>query len=267
MRAFLFIAAVCLLPSASAQSTPAQFTAQQMLATTRALYDAPFSRGLVTFDCSVRFDWQEHYISVLGEVPPAAQAAIRVLKTIGHRVVVDHNSATVSPVHAVADLDAVPHAEELEKVFTSMVANGLNAWLPFATNVILPVGQTPYTVETLPTGYKLSLSGQGVQAQLVLASDFRLTSGVAQQPQPVRFETSFERGPQGFLLTSVRTGDTTDSELDQRATFTYSYEPVQGLHLPTHVTVTPARTEIWQYDLNDCKVVKNISVEALPPAS
>jgi hypothetical protein len=45
---------------------------ETLLAKTRALYDAPFTRTLVSFDCAVQFDWKNHFVETLGQVPPAA---------------------------------------------------------------------------------------------------------------------------------------------------------------------------------------------------
>jgi len=70
-------------------------------------------------------------------------------------------------------------------------------------NVILPVEPTTFGFEKIQTGYKLAMSGPGVDGTLLLATDMRITSGVMQQPQPMRFTTAFMNGPSGFLLTSI----------------------------------------------------------------
>jgi hypothetical protein len=62
-----------------AQSTT---TDQSLLTKTRSLYDAPFTRGLISFDCAVNFDWKQHFVDLLGTVPPAAIPTVERLQTI-----------------------------------------------------------------------------------------------------------------------------------------------------------------------------------------
>lgn len=120
---------------------------EALLANTRALYDAPFQRGLVSFDCAVQFDWKKHFVDLFGTFPPAAIPTAERLQTIQHRIFVDHSGAVVSAIPKAPDLSGVSHAAELEQVYNAMVTQGLNAWLPFSTNVILPVGPTKYNFQ------------------------------------------------------------------------------------------------------------------------
>src|ERR1700687_4274495 len=136
-RLILSIVMFCLCAPASSQPTASD---EALLAKTRALYDAPFSRGLVSFDCAVEFDWRKHFVDLFGTIPPAAVPAIERLQTIQHRVFVDRSGAVVSVISKTQDLTGVAHAAELEQGLQTMVSGGLNGWLPFSTNVILPTG-------------------------------------------------------------------------------------------------------------------------------
>ena len=108
------------------------------------------------------------------------------------------------------------------------------------------------------------MKGENVAGTLLLEQDLRVTSGVMQHPQPMRFSTDFEAGPQGFVLASVKTRQTADTTTGGEATFAYTYQSVDGIQIPDIVTVTPATTGKWQYRLADCKVVKFVKVQALP---
>jgi hypothetical protein len=229
------------LPAIS-QTTAAD---EALLTKTRALYDAPFTRDLVSFDCAVQFDWKQHFVDVLGTVPQAAVLTTEHLQTIPHRVFVDRSGATVSATAKPPDLAKVEHATELEQVFNAMVSGGLSAWLPFSTNVILPVGPTKFSFETIDSGYKLVMNGPGVAATLPLKSDMRVTSAVSQMPQPMRASTDFTNGPSGFLLSSVKTGSTSGASTGGEAIFAFTYQTVEGFQLPSIVTVTPATGEAW----------------------
>jgi hypothetical protein len=143
----------------------------------------------------------------------------------------------------------------LEQVLVVTVSNGLNVWLPSSTNVVLPVGNTKYHFEKLYGGFKLSMKGHDVQGMLVLASDFRVTSGAMDRPQPMAFVTEFKSGPQGYVVSSIRTGPPPND-----AEFAYTYQSVDGFQLPAEITVTPAIGK-WQYQLNDCNVVKFVKLQ------
>jgi hypothetical protein len=80
---------------------------EALLVKTRALYDAPFSRGLVSFDCAVEFDWRKHFLDFLGTMPPAAIPIADRLQAIGHRVFVDRNGAIASAIPTTPDLKAL----------------------------------------------------------------------------------------------------------------------------------------------------------------
>jgi hypothetical protein len=231
-----------------------------LLAKTRALYDAPFLQGLVSFDCAVKFDWKQHFLEVLPTIPPAAVPTIDRLQTIQHRVFVDLSGAVVSSVPKPPDLSGIPKATELEQVYDALVPGGINAWMPFGRNVILPDGPTHYNFEKIDSGYKVALDGAGVVATLLLAEDLRITSGVSQLPQATRFTTEFIKGTHGFLLSSLKTADTNETQ-NQVAEFSYTYQDVDGFQIPSRVMVKPSTSEAWNYELTDCKVMKGMVIK------
>jgi hypothetical protein len=240
---------------------------EAFLAKTRALYDAPFLQGLVSFDCAVKFDWKQHFLEILPSIPPAAVSTIDRLQAIQHRVFVSPSGAVVSSLPKAPDLSGVAKATELEQVYDAMVPGGINAWMPFGRNVILPYEPTRYNFEKIDSGYKLALYGAGVTATLLLAEDLRITSGISQLPQATRFTTEFIEGPHGFLLGSVKTADT-DGPANQVAEFSYTYQDVDGFQIPFRVTVKPSTSEAWNYQLTDCKVMKGVTIKVgLPQGS
>ena len=237
---------------------------EALLAKTRALYDAPFTRDLVSFDCAVQFDWKKHFIDYLGVVPQAAAPTVARLQTMQHRVFVNRAEAVVSSTPKAMDLTGVEHGAELEEDFEAMLSNGLNAWIPFGGNIILPVGPTKYSFQKTGPGYRIVMSGPNLAATLRLGADMHIASGEIQLPHPMRFSTQFTNGPDGLLVSIFKTAATTETGIDREAGFAYSYQRVQGLQLPTHVTVSqPSTTEAWHYTLTDCKVLR----EAKGPAS
>jgi hypothetical protein len=256
---------IVLLSLCSAAISQTAASDEALLIKTRALYDAPFSRGLVSFDCAVGFDWKEHFTDLFGTVPPAAVPAIERLQAIQHRAFVDLSGATVSAIPKAPDLSGVAHGPELEQALQAMVSGGLNGWLPFSTNVILPTGKTKFNFEKIDSGYKLVINGPDVAATLLLGDGMRLTSAVSQLPQPMRFSSEFTEGPNGFLLEKIKTGSTTDTASIGEATFTFTYQSVQGLQLPSSVAIVPVSKETWHYALTDCKVRKGVMLEVSPP--
>lgn len=239
----------------------------RLMTKTRALYDAPFTHDLASFDCEVQFDWKQHFVGMFGTLPSAAETMAGNLQKIHHRVSVDHTQAVVTSLPKNPDFSGVQHGpqlEQLEQVLIAMVSSGLNAWLPSSTNVILPVGKTQYAFEKLSSGYKLTMNGENIAGTLLLEPDLRVTNGTMQLPQPMRFSTNFEASPKGFVLTSVKTGQTTDTTAGGEATFAYTYQSVDEEQIPDVVTVTPATTGKWQYRLTNCKVIKFAKVQLLP---
>jgi hypothetical protein len=243
-----------------------QQTDEALLAKTRDLYDAPFTRGLVSFDCAVQFDWKSHFIETIGQVPPEAVPTLERLHPIEHRIFVDRSGAVVSEIPKKTDLTGIPHGADLEGALQAVVSSGLNAWGPFGTNVILPVRPTKFTFQKEDTGYKLMMSGTNVEATLVLDPSMRITVVVSHLPQPLRFATEFVSGSDGYLLRSVKTSSDVSSDAKWESSFTYEYQKIQGFELPSVVTVTQeASGETWRYSLNDCKAVAGISINVEAP--
>lgn len=252
-----FLGYSCLLSAQAGGSDPA------LLAKARSAYDAAFTRDLISFDCAVDFGWKEHFHGFLKNLPASANTTAERLQGIKHRVFVDRSGAVISAQPTEPDLSKYHPDDQLEMVYHTMVTQGLNAWVPFSMNEILPVVPVHYDFVPLANGYKLSLKGPQIQSELLLTKDLRITSGVSQLPQPLRFETEFVDGPHGYLLKSVRTGSS-DGSTSGDATFAYTYQDVDGVELPSTATVSPATSEPWTYRLVDCKVVKGVRVNALP---
>jgi hypothetical protein len=89
----------------------------------------------------------------------------------------------------------------------------------------------------------------------------RLTKGLTVLPEVINFTTTFIPGPNGYLLQSITTNPGTINE----AIFSYTYQKVSDAQIPSQVTVTPASREVWRYSLNDCKVMRGITVDVGPP--
>jgi hypothetical protein len=249
--------------SALAQS---QQTDEVLLAKTRDLYDAPFTRGLVSLDCAVQFDWKNHFIETIGQVPSAAVPTLERLQPIEHRIFVDRSGAVVSEIPKKTDLAGIPHGEDLESTLQAMVSSDLNAWVPFGANVILPVKPTNFSFQKQDNGYKLMMNGTNVEATLVFDPSMRITSVVSELPQPLRFTTEFVSGPDGYLFRSLKTSSEISSSGKWESAFTYEYQRVQGFELPSVVSVTQeARGETWRYSLNDCKAVAGVIINIEAP--
>src|ERR1700744_1580043 len=68
-----------------------------LLANARSLYDAPFTHGLISFDCAIQFDWKQHFvdaqhfISPSRGISPQAVSAAERLQTVAHRAFVERS--------------------------------------------------------------------------------------------------------------------------------------------------------------------------------
>ena len=249
---------LCLCIPVMAQTAPSD---KDLLTKTRGLYDAPFAGNLVSFDCAVQFDWEKHISDLLGTVPPGGMTLAEHLQPISHRVFVDRSGAFVSAQPKEPDLSEVAHGAEIEHAFSTMLSGGLNGWLPFARNIILPVEPITYRFKKVSAGYDVMLKGPNMDATLTLQSDMRLTKGLTVLPEVINFTTTFIPGPNGYLLQSITTNPGTINE----AIFSYTYQNVSDVQIPSQVTVTPASREVWRYSLTDCKVMRGVTVHVGPP--
>lgn len=147
-----------------------------------------------------------------------------------------------------------------------MVSSGLNAWLPFSTNVILPMKPTTFTFQRLDTGFRVVMKGANVSATLDLLPDMRIASVVSELPQPQHFVTEFTAGPDGYLLQSVKTGSGAEASTSWNAIFAYHYQKIQGFQIPVEIAVTQVATEeTWDYSLDDCKAVTGTVINVQAP--
>lgn len=258
-KLLLLVALCCVTRRSISQS--ASNPDDDLLSKTRSLYDAPFPRGLVSFDCAVQFDWTQHFIGILGTMPPKARPTVDALQAIQHRLYVTQTNARISSIPEHPALDGLQQASTLEQVYDQMVPAGLSMWLPFSANVILPVPPTKYKFDKIGQGYKLDMSGLGLQATLLLGADLRIADVVNSQPQPMRYITEFATGPNGYLLASLKTVDTSAPTPTKEASFTFSYQPVDGFQIPFHIAVTPVAGGTWHYSLTDCKVVIGVVIK------
>jgi hypothetical protein len=231
----------------------------------RALYDTPFERGLINFDCAVNFDNKQQLIDTFGSVPPAALAIANILDGLHYRILVDSSGAVASAQNKV-DLTRVPHANEIEALNRQTFAAGLNNWLPFALGQILPLPPVQSHFEKSPAGYTLNMQGPEIKATLQLDNSYHLVHGTSEQPQNLEFKTEFVDGPQGLLLSS----DTTNVDNGGDSNFQYTYQRVDSFQLPAMVTISSATGALkmsWHYTLTDCKTQHGVVIQVSPPKS
>ncbi|HWE85104.1 MAG TPA: hypothetical protein VG267_09180 [Terracidiphilus sp.] len=264
MRRFILVVVVAaLFIPANSQSMN---TDDETLAKLRGLYDAPFTRSLVSFTCDVQFDWNMNFVQTLGAVPPSALPTIERLQAAHHRVFVDRSGATISQGPRPGDLSGAAHAADLENALQAVITSGLNEWLPVAMNEILPVRPTRFTMQRFDNGAKLVMNGTGVAATIMLLPDMRIVHVSGVLPQPFHFSTEFISGPNGYLLQSVKTGSGSTEDGSWDSSFGYQYRNVSGFQIPGEVSVTQQATgEKWDYSLDDCKTMTGVSLQVQAP--
>ncbi len=250
-RVLLLATAACMVLAASSQSADQD---EALLDKARSLYDTPFSRNLTSFSCAVQFDWKRHFEALVGTLPPAVVESVERLQKVQHSVTVKSHSATVFSVPKAPDFGGSQSIAQIEQVFTAVLEQGLNAWLPFSTNAILPAKPTTFHFEDAGTTYKLNMAAEGVDANLVLNRDLRITSGVTQLPQPTRFTTHFVDGPHGYFLESVTNGPAGGSP-DSDTTFDFTYQTAGDFRILSSVSVSQPSSKPWHFALTHCNVV------------
>jgi len=222
----------------------------------RAKYDAPFDRGLQSFNCAVEFNWKQHFTEVvrLGDEGTDEEIA-KLIQPIRNRVTVTRQNATVSPGMTEAEVQKLPHGGMAEGLLEHAVQFSLNNWLAASNNAMLPPEGTHVDVEPSASGYKLELKIQTFDVEILLARDMSLQSEGAKGSASDRRETDFHPGPQGFLLTSYRLGEDGDFTPGRRIILTYTYQSVGGFQVPEQVAINrESHHESWHYKLTDCSV-------------
>lgn len=245
---FCFCASLC-YPQATK-------TDQTLLAQAREKYDAPFGRNLQSFDCAVDFSWKQHFTETTRAGDEGTDEELQnIFQPIRNRVVVTRQSVTVSSGLTDDAISKLPHGGMAEFLLEHAVQKSLYIWLPASTNTMLPGPDTPVSFGQSPSGYKLDFKMQTFDVEMVLASDMRLQGAAVKTSQSDGFETTFDSGPQGFLLTSLTVGEDGSPEPGHRLIFTYTYQTVDGVELPQHVVVNrESHHEVWRYGLSDCSV-------------
>jgi hypothetical protein len=233
-------------------------TDQALLNQVREKYDAPFNRNLQSFDCAVDFRWKQHFTETTRVGDEGTDDELEnIFQPIRNGVTVTRQNVTVSSGLSDDAISKLPRGGMAEFLLEHAVRKSLQNWLAASTNMILPNPDTPVSFEQSPSGYKLVFKIQTSDVEMVLAPDMRLQSAAAKATPSDHFETSFESGQHGFLLTSWTIGEDGNSEPGNRLIFTYTYQTVDGVNLPEHVVVIrESHHEVWRYRLSDCNMKK-----------
>jgi hypothetical protein len=236
---------------------------QALLDKTRALYDTPFRRGLVSFGCSVNFDFKQHVLKNFGSIPPGATGLVEKLQPLRYQIFVDIKGAVVSAQPKLPDLSGTPNATVVEDSNRNLMQAGVSNWIPHAAGEVLPLGPTKYHFEKSVDGYKLSMTGEGLDSVLSLDSDLKITSMVVQQPMLIEGTTTFASGPNGLVLSAA----STNANHSGLARYRYTYQSVDGFQLPSSVTLTSPQNLTLQFSLTNCTTQHGIVLTVKPPGN
>lgn len=239
-----------------AQDTP---TDANFLKLAHAKYDAPFIRGLQSFDCRVDFDWKQHFSEVvrLGDEGTDEEIATKIAP-IQTRVKVSHEQASVYANLSQEEIAKLPHGGMAELLLEHAVQYSLNNWLLSANDAILPPSESPVHVEALASGYNVGLKIQNFDVEMIFSKDLRLQSEGVKGSAPDHQEMEFTSGPQGFLLHSFTQGENGNFAAGNHVILTYTYQAVSGFQLPQNVSIhRESHHEQWHYKLSGCKVTSN----------
>jgi hypothetical protein len=222
----------------------------------RAKYDAPFERNLQSFDCSVEFDWKQHFKEVVRLGDEGSDEEIqKLIQPIRNRVTVTRTNASVSSGMTDSEISKLPHGGMAESLLEHAVQFSMNNWVPASNNAILPSDSTAIHVEPLPTGYNVGFKIQTFDVAMKFTPDMRLESEGLKGSATDRRLFEFHSGPNGFLLTSFTMGEDGNLQPGNRIILTYTYQTVDGFQLPKQVGILrESHHEGWHYQLSDCNV-------------
>jgi hypothetical protein len=227
-----------------------------VLKQTRAKYDAPFDRNLQSFSCAIEFNWKQHFNEVvsLGDEGTDEEIA-KFVQPIRNRVTVTRQNTVVSSGMTEEEEHKLPHGGMAEGLIQHAVQFSLNSWLGASNNALLPPESTPVHIEPTSAGYKLDFKVHAFDVEMMFARDMSLISEAEKGSASDRRETDFRPGPQGFLMTAYRLGESGDFRQGNRILLTYTYQNVDGFQLPEQVSITrESHREAWHYKLTGCTV-------------
>ena len=257
MQIYRFLPLFCLC----AMFCPAQTTKtdQALLNEAREKYDAPFTRNLQSFDCSVDFSWKKHFTETTRVGDEGTDEELeKIFQPIRNRVMVTRQTVTVSSGMTDEAEAKLPYRGMAEGLLKHAVQKSLYSWLTASTNAILPSPAIPVSFEQSASGYKLAYKVQTSDVEMVLTPDMRLKSAALEARPSDHFETSFSSGQYGFVLSSWTMGEDGNFTPGHRLIYTYTYQTVDGVSLPQQVTVVrESHHEVWRYRLSDCIVKAN----------
>jgi hypothetical protein len=284
------IALAALAIAASSQAVSAQQTAhpldqKSLLDRTRHAYYAPLDRGVQGFTCTVAFDWNDVLERASGRKIPPREPTLVALKSATVTVTDDIVKGTkVSAIFPNGTPPAGSPVASREKILSNLVKASLDGWNPFLSDRIFPMEGTKYRFEPASDGYRLTLEGGTFFSILDLDSQFRVTHGESHlNGTATEFTPSFDPSSHGWLITSLKTVTTqavasgvAESKAESSsssaepapdantASFAYTYQFVNDMLVPKHVTVQYADGLETPYDLTDCTLVKTAIPVAKP---
>ena len=230
-----------------------------LLTQARASYDAPFERGLRSFDCAVDFNWKQHWEETYRVGDEGTDEEIeKLIQPIPNRVTLTREDAIVASGMTQEQEDKLPHGGMAEGLLKHAVRFSLRTWLVASNNRLLPSPGTPVRFEATASTYKLELRINDFDVAMLLTRDMSLESMAAKNSEDDRQEFKFHSGPHGFLLGSWTMGEDGNFKPGNRLIFTYTYQTVDGFQIPAQVAINrESHHEVWRYTLTGCKVTKD----------
>jgi hypothetical protein len=232
---------------------------QALLAEARASYDAPFHRGLNSFDCAVKFDWKQHWKEAYRVGDEGTDDEIeKFIQPISNRVTVTSKDAIISSSMTEEQEQELPRGGMAEGLLKHAVRFSLRTWLGASNNALLPTADTPVHFEPTKSGYSLQLKMQTFDVTMMLTRDMSLQSMGVKGSESNRQLFTFKPGPQGFLVSNWTMGEDGNLKPGNRLIFGYTYQTVGGFEIPAQgVIIRESHREAWNYTLTDCIVKTN----------
>jgi hypothetical protein len=222
----------------------------------RDKYDAPFNRNLQSFDCAIKFSWEQHFTETTRVGDEGTDEELeKIFQPIHNRVTVTHDDAIMSSGMTEEQEHKLPHGGIAEGLLKHAVRFSLRTWLVASNNALLPSAGTPVQFDTSVSGYNLGYKIKTFDVVMMLTHDMSLQSMGVKGSDADRNEFEFHPDPQGFLLGSWTMGEDGNFKPGNRLIFTYTYQTVDGFQIPAQMVVNrESHHEVWRYRLSDCVV-------------
>ena len=229
----------------------------------RSLYYDPVQKGLESFTCTVKFDWNTLPASIR---QPAEAVGQHPLDQTTLRLIVEASGHASSPREYAKDPEAslTPVYDRIFDLLSSLSAGWAETWDSKYLRAPIPEGRFLTAVEDTAEGYVVRAIAPPASHVFFLTKDYKIRKIVSKGPAgEIDENTNFISSEQGLVPGHV---DGTDQEKQEATHLAYdvTYQMTDGFMLPLDVHLIVNDNLDVRFALQSCSVRKAMPLTISP---